>query len=104
MAQTPIAAEIHQPLDVHRHLPPEIALDSEVAVDELADAQHLVVGQFMHPALRRNAELLADPVGRGAADAMDISEPDRDPLLAWNVDASYSRHLRFSLGVGSGQW
>src|SRR5258708_24428973 len=46
MAQAAIAAEIHQPLDVHRHLPPEIAFDGEFAVDELADAQDLVLGQF----------------------------------------------------------
>src|SRR6185437_5781538 len=28
MAQSAIAAEIHQPLDVHRHLAPEVALDA----------------------------------------------------------------------------
>src|SRR5579862_780312 len=36
MPQAAIAAQIHQPLDVHRDLPAQIALDRELAVDQLA--------------------------------------------------------------------
>src|SRR6185503_1444448 len=46
MAQPAIAAEIHQPLDVHGDLAPQIALDHVVAVDHLADLQHLLIGQL----------------------------------------------------------
>jgi hypothetical protein len=35
---------------------------------------------------------------------MDIHEPDRDPLLIGDVDASDTRHLRLSLAVGVRQW
>src|SRR5207248_10203566 len=37
MAQTAITAEIHQALDVHRHLAAQIALDPIVSIDQLAD-------------------------------------------------------------------
>ena len=47
MAQAAIAAEIHQPFDVHRDAPAEIAFDLEVAVDDLANADHLVVAQLI---------------------------------------------------------
>ena len=61
MAQAAIAAEIHQPLDVHGDLAPEVALDDIVAVDGLADLQHLGIGQLVHAALGREMPtLLAD--------------------------------------------
>jgi hypothetical protein len=34
---------------------------------------------------------------------MNIGEADRNPLLARDIDASDTRHLRFSLGVMSGE-
>src|SRR5947207_15451552 len=39
MAQAPVAAEIHQPLDVHGNFAPQIALDHVIAVDHLAQLQ-----------------------------------------------------------------
>src|SRR5258708_4906021 len=57
MPQPTVAAEIHQPLDVHGHLAPKVALDDVVAVDDLADLQHLLVGQLRHPAGMRPPDL-----------------------------------------------
>src|SRR6185295_2232962 len=57
VAQAAVAAEVHQPLDVHRHLAAQIALDLVVAVDHLADADDLVIGQLVDPALGGNAHL-----------------------------------------------
>jgi hypothetical protein len=96
MPQSAIATEIHQPLDVHRDLPSEIALDSIVAVDEFADTQYLIVGQLVNPPLDRNPHPTAYLKGFGAPNTMDISEPDRDQLLIWDINASNPRHLRFS--------
>src|SRR5579863_2966410 len=50
VTQPAIAAEIHQPLDVHRHFAPQIALDDVVAVDHFAQLQNLLIGQLRHPA------------------------------------------------------
>ncbi len=92
VAQAAIAAEIHQPLDVHRHLAAQIALDLVVAVDHLADPDDLVIGQLVDPALGGNAHLGADLAGLGAADAVDIGQAHEDPLLRWDVDAGNTRH------------
>src|SRR5262249_45926277 len=94
--QPAIAAEIHQPLDVHRDLPAEVALDRVIAVDQLAHAQYLVVGHLMYAPLDRNTDPVAYLERLSAPDAMNISKPDRDPLLIGDVDASDARHLRFS--------
>src|SRR5439155_26333587 len=97
MPQSAIAAEIHQPLDVHRDGSPQIALDRVFAVDQLAHPQHLVVGHLVRPALGRDADLAADLGGLGPADAMDVGQGDRYALVIRDVDASNSRHLRISL-------
>src|SRR4051812_17850679 len=96
VAQSAVAAEIHQPLDVHRNLPPEVAFDGVFAVDQLADAQDLVIGHLVHAPLDRDADSAADLESLGPSDAVDVSEPDRDPLLIRDVDASDPRHSRFS--------
>ena len=70
MTQAAIAAEIHQPLDVHRHFAAQIALDQVVAVDRLADLQDFGVGQLGDAALCGDIDLLADLAGVLGADAM----------------------------------
>ena len=49
MPQPPIAAEIHQPLDVHRDFPPQIAFHHIVTIDDFANLQHFLVGELGHP-------------------------------------------------------
>ena len=60
----------------------------------------------MHSPLRWNADSLAYLKRLSPADAINVGESDRDPLLIGNVDASDARHLRFSskryeISVGS---
>src|ERR1051326_2632422 len=92
MTQTAIADEIHQPLDVHRHFAAEIALHQIIAVDDFADLDHFGIGEIADAAVLLNANLLADLLGFGLADAMDVAQADFDPLLGWNIDAGNARH------------
>jgi hypothetical protein len=96
MPQPAIATEIHQPLDIHRHLPPEITLHGIIAINQFADTQYLVVGQLVDPPLKRNPHATAYLKGFGAPNTMDVTEPDWDQLLIWDINASDPRHLRFS--------
>src|SRR6516164_5560602 len=50
VAQAAIAAEIHQPLDVHGDFAPQIALDDIVTVDHFTQLQNFLVGKLRHPA------------------------------------------------------
>src|SRR5215467_7134578 len=54
MPQTPVAAEIHQPFDVHCRLASQIALNHIVAVNHFADLQDLLVSELRHAPLVGN--------------------------------------------------
>src|SRR5690606_6766620 len=51
MAQATIIAQVHEALDVHRHVAAQIAFHNIVAVDGLADLDDFGVGQLVHAAL-----------------------------------------------------
>jgi hypothetical protein len=97
MPHAAIGTEIHQPLDIHRNLPSQVALDGVVAINHFADAQYLIIGQLMDPPFERNPHPTAYFERLGAPDAMDVGEANRNQLLIGNINASDPRHLRFSL-------
>jgi hypothetical protein len=47
VSESSIAAQIHEPFDVHCHFAPQIALDLAIGVDDLSDAGDLIVGQIV---------------------------------------------------------
>src|SRR3954453_14478969 len=85
MAQAAIAAEVHQPLDVHGHVATKIALNQIIPVDHLANLNDFRVGKFSDPAIVRDPHLLADFPGLGGTDTMDVAQADFDPLLRWDI-------------------
>src|SRR5690349_12457577 len=92
MTQPAIAGHVHQALDVHRHLAAEIALDPVFAVDQLADAENLLIRQLVDPALLRDAELLADLDRVLRPDAIDVAQRNRHALVRGNIDTGDARH------------
>ena len=101
VAKPTVAGEVHQPLDVHRGFAAKVALDLMVAVDRFADLNDFLVGQVLDPALRCNAELCDDVLGRGAADSVDIGERDFHALVRRYVDPGNTCHsLSFFSSTG----
>ena len=60
MARAAIAADIHQPLDVHGDFGAQRAFDLERALDELAEPGDFGVGEVAHPGVRAHAGLGED--------------------------------------------
>src|SRR5262245_25965080 len=87
MAQTTVAAEIHQPLDVHRDFTPEIAFDDVIAVDDLANLDDFVFRQIADAPVERDAYLLADHLRIGRTYPIDIAQRDIHMLVGRNIDA-----------------
>jgi hypothetical protein len=97
MAQTAVAPKIHQPLDIHRNFAPEIALDYVVAVDDLTELKHFLVGELRNPTRLGHRNLLQDFLGFGVADAMDVLKRDHDALVGWYVDTGDTSHSQLLL-------
>ena len=65
----------------------QVALDLEVRVDVLTQARDLLVGEVPDLRVRRQPEGCEHLVGPRPADAVDVGEPDLQPLLARQVHA-----------------
>src|SRR6516165_5803158 len=103
VTQPSIAAEIHQPLDIHCDFTSQVALDYVVAVDHFAKLQHFLVSQLRHPAGLGYRHFLHDFLGFGRANAVDILQPDHHALVGWDIDASDTGHvssLLYATGAG----
>src|SRR5215469_11184725 len=81
MPQPAIAAQIHQPLDVHGHFTPQVAFHDVVAVDDFAELEHFLVGELRYPARVGDRDFLHDLLGLGWADAMDVLQRDHHALV-----------------------
>src|SRR5258708_2550569 len=57
MTQAAIAAEIHQTLDVHAGLTPQVTFDHIVAVAHFTNLQHFLIAQLRDPAIIGNRDL-----------------------------------------------
>ena len=92
MADAPIAADLGQTLDVHRHIAAQVALHGVLVADDLAQLGLLGVGEVLDPGIGIDARLLEDLARAGAANAVNIGEPDLDSLFLRQVNAGYTCH------------
>ena len=93
MPETAVAADFHQPLDVHRDLLAKIALDPTHFFDHAADLPDVVLGEILDADVRADARLSQDVAGPLASDAVDIGESKLDPLGARKIDAGNTSHV-----------
>src|SRR3954463_12735082 len=77
MPEAPVAAEIHEALDVELHLAAQIPFDLVVGVEDLADGLHLRVAELLHALVLGDLRLLADMLREGAPDAVEVRQGDR---------------------------
>src|SRR5438552_13089041 len=87
-----VTADLHLPLDVLRDLAAQVALDLVVGLDELAQADDLVVGEVADAGVGVHAGADGGFPCTGAADAEDVGEADLEALLAGEVDAGDAGH------------
>src|SRR3712207_3474679 len=85
VTQAAVAAQVHQPLDVHGHLATEVTLDLVVGLDDLADPAGLLVGEVLRPGGQLDARRHADVMGGLVADAVDVLKRDDSALVGREV-------------------
>src|SRR5215204_539708 len=74
MAQTPVATDVHQTLDVHRDFPAQIALDPHLLVDNLTNAVDLVVGQVPYSSIWVDIRALEKPLAGVQPNSEDVRQ------------------------------
>ena len=82
-----VATEVHEPLDVHLDLAPEVALDLPVGVEHVADLLDLVVRELLGLLGRRDAGRRADLASRRRPDTEEVGQRTNDVLVTGKVDA-----------------
>lgn len=80
MSEATIRANLHQSLDVHRHLATQIALYPVLSIYDLAKTAQLALGEIFDTGIRADIRLREDVPTARPADAIDISETDFDTL------------------------
>ena len=93
VAQPAIAPNVHQPLDVQRHLAAEVAFDPVFLVDDLSQAVDLFVGQITNSGIWIDPRALEKLLTGVESNAVDIRQRRLDTLLARKVDSGNSRHI-----------
>src|SRR2546421_8415059 len=92
MTEAAVAAEVHQALDVDRHLATQVAFDRDAA-DLLAELLEIGVRGVLDLAAVRNPGRVADLLRGGAADAIDGRQADLGVLVGRNVVTSNACHV-----------
>ena len=87
MPPAAIAADLDQPLDVHRDLLAEIALDAALLLEHARDLADIVLGEILDPHVGVDPGGGENHVRAMPADAEDVGEPDLDALGARQIDA-----------------
>src|SRR4051812_19821004 len=87
-----VAANLHQPLDVHRDFLAEVAFDTALLLDDATDLADVVFRQILDAEGGAHAGILQDGVRAHPPDPVDVGESDLDPLGARQIHACDTCH------------
>ena len=92
MADTPITAQIHQSLDIHRYLASQITFNDEVGYrgTQIGD---LGFSQILDPGIRSDARCAANLLRARVSNSENSRQCNHDVLVYRYINACYSSHL-----------
>src|SRR5262249_55732795 len=93
VADAAIAADLLEALDGLLPLTAQVALHLQLGVDVALELRDLGIRQVAHLRVGREAERSANLARRRLPDAVDVRQPDLEPLLLRDVDAGDACHL-----------
>src|SRR5215831_13356333 len=89
-----VAADLDLAADIGLDLAAKVAFDLVVGVDPVAQLQQVVFGEVVDPGVRAHAGGGEGLKRAGAADPVDVGERDLKPLVARQVNAGKTGHVR----------
>ena len=97
MAESAVATEIHESLDVHVDLATKVTLDLEVVVDALSDPLDVGVIEIIGALALWNSRNLADLLRVVRTDPVDLLQRNHRVFATWKVDTCDTSHVLLSL-------
>jgi hypothetical protein len=94
VANTAIALDALQPLEVHANLAAKIAFDDILAIlNGVDNLRELLLGQIFGADGGIYLRLDQDFLGIGGANAVNVAKRDVDALVRWNFHANNTSHI-----------
>jgi hypothetical protein len=81
MSQSPVTAKVHEALDIHRDLGPQITFHLQMGIYDLPDRIYLDIAQIVTLGVPVDRGRLQNFACRRSADAINIGESDFDALV-----------------------
>jgi hypothetical protein len=83
VTQSPVAAEIHQTLYIHRNVAAQITLDLDILINMLSDLRHFGLGQIVAAGIVIDTGCVENPLGQRPAYTVDIGKRDLYSFILW---------------------
>ena len=87
MAQPSVRADVHEALDIHGDLTPEVALDVMLRSNDVPQLGDFLVGEILRPGVWVDLSLSDNFIAYRAPDPVDIGERNLYTLIARDVDS-----------------
>ncbi len=87
MAEAAVAADLGEALDRLGALAAQVTLDRQLAVDDVAQAGDLVIGEIPDVGVLVDVEIREQALRSRASDPVDLGETDLYPLVERDVDS-----------------
>lgn len=92
MADTPVAADVHQSFDVHLCFAAKSSLNFVVRCDDAPDLRDLIISQIGDPLVKIDASLGENRFGCRSTDPVNIGEADLGTLFLWQIYTGNTSH------------
>jgi hypothetical protein len=97
MTQTPIAPDVHKPLNVHPDIRPKVSFDGEFSVDDFSNAVQFLFGKVADFLVPVDVGFSKDFQRRRFADSEYIRQSYFTPLIIWYINSCNASQSTSSL-------
>lgn len=92
--QAPVGADVHETLDVHRHLSAQGTFDLELVLDDIPYLCRLLVGEIPCLRIKGHFRLSKDLASARTTDSEYVCQSDLDMLIVGYINSNYTRHKK----------
>jgi hypothetical protein len=93
VAQSSVASDVHQSLNVHLDSLSQVAFDFTLRFENRPDPAQFVFAQINDASVKVDCGLFENRACARTTDAVDICQPNLGSFVWWKIDASYTCHF-----------